>query len=70
MTRVRTWGPELAPEGARFRLWAPAQTGLSLVGANGPVTLRVTTDFDSPVGRFQQISTQVVNERTSITGQQ
>ena len=50
--------------------WAPARTGLSLVGANGPVTLRVTTEFDSAVGKFQQIVTQVVNDRTAITGDQ
>ena len=50
--------------------WAPARTGLSLVGANGPDTLRVTTQFDSAVGKFQQIVTQVVNDRTSVTGDQ
>ncbi|HEX2062235.1 MAG TPA: hypothetical protein VHK90_15970 [Thermoanaerobaculia bacterium] len=52
------------------QFWAPAQTGRSLVGANGPVTLRVTCEFDSQYGRFQEIVTRVVNDRTSITGEQ
>ena len=50
--------------------WAPARTGQSLVGANGPVMLRVTVEFDSPHGKFQEVLTRVVNERTSVTGEQ
>ncbi len=49
-------------------LWVPALAGDSVVGANGPVTLRITCLFDSPTGKFQQIAMQRVNERTSITG--
>lgn len=40
----------------------------SLVGANGPVTLRVTAYFDSPDGQFQQIVVQQVNANTGIDG--
>jgi hypothetical protein len=40
----------------------------SLVGANGPVTLRVVASFDSPVGQFQQIVVQQVNANTGIDG--
>ena len=29
-TRAATWGPELTPDGARFRLWAPAQRAVRL----------------------------------------
>lgn len=51
-------------------LWVSAQPAGSIVGANGPVTLRVTCLFDSPAGTFQQIVMQRVNERTAINGQQ
>jgi hypothetical protein len=47
----------------------PAQTGTSLVGANGPVTLRVTAEFDSPAGKFREIATRVVNSDTGISGE-
>lgn len=61
----------VAPQQAQdVQFWAPAQTGSSLVGANGPVTLRVTCEFQSQYGAFQQIVTRVVNDRTSITGEQ
>lgn len=50
--------------------WVPALAGNSVVGANGPVTLRITCVFDSPKGKFQQIAMQRVNEYTSITGAQ
>lgn len=56
-----------ATEGVRF--WVPANVqNASLVGANGPVTLRVTTHFDSPVGQFQRVSVQQVNPHADITG--
>lgn len=48
--------------------WVPARPADSIVGANGPVTLRVTCVFDSPEGKFQQIVMRRVNERTDITG--
>lgn len=53
------------------QFWAPAQTSpYSVVGANGPVMLRVVCEFDSLAdGRFQQVVTRVVNPRASVTGQ-
>ncbi len=43
--------------------WAPAFVDdPTVIGANGPVTLRVTTYFDSPVGQFQNIVVQQVHE--------
>lgn len=50
--------------------WVAAQPAGSIVGANGPVTLRVTCQFDSPSGKFQHIVMQRVNERASISGTQ
>jgi hypothetical protein len=42
--------------------WVPARIDdASIIGANGPVTLRATVQFDSPVGQFQQIVVQQVN---------
>lgn len=49
--------------------WVTANIqNVSLVGANGPVTLRVTAYFDSPVGQFQEIVVQQVNASTGIDG--
>ncbi|MDQ3281984.1 MAG: hypothetical protein M3Q69_11290 [Acidobacteriota bacterium] len=51
------------------QFWVPAVTGLSVTGANGPVTLRVTCEFTSEAnGRFQQVVTRVVNHRASAMG--
>jgi hypothetical protein len=53
------------------QFWVAGVTGRSVVGANGPVTVRVTCEFDSAsADTFQSIATQVVNARTSITGEQ
>ncbi len=49
--------------------WVPAYIeNASLVGANGPVTLRVTARFDSPVGQFQNIVVQQVNATAGVDG--
>lgn len=49
--------------------WVPANIqNTSLVGANGPVTLRVTAYFDSPDGQFQQVIVQQVNATTGVDG--
>jgi hypothetical protein len=51
------------------QFWAPARTGLSVVGANGPVTLRVVCDFDSLSGdKIHQVVTRVVNRYASPSG--
>jgi hypothetical protein len=42
--------------------WVPANVvDNTIMGANGPVTLRATLQFDSPVGQFQEIVVQQVN---------
>lgn len=53
------------------QFWVPAETGYySVVGANGPVTLRVVCEFDSKrEGRFQHVVMRVVNARASVTGE-
>jgi hypothetical protein len=50
--------------------WVAAQPAGSIVGANGPVTLRVTCNFETATGKFQHIVMQRVNERADITGSQ
>jgi hypothetical protein len=62
----------LIPPGGRevVEMWVGSQTGLSVVGANGPVTLRVVCEFESAGGRFQEVATRVVNPNPSITGEQ
>jgi hypothetical protein len=52
------------------QFWATAQPSGTLIGANGPVTLRVTCQFDSAGGKFQHIVMQLVNSRAAITGAQ
>lgn len=60
---------EIAPDNYHdVEFWAPARSGQSIVGADGPVMLRLTAEFDSPQGKFQQVSTRVVNERASGSG--
>lgn len=42
--------------------WVPATISENtIVGANGPVTLRATLYFDSPVGQFQEVVIRQVN---------
>ena len=42
--------------------WLPANVvDNTIIGSNGPVTLRATLQFDSPVGQFQEIVVQQVN---------
>lgn len=51
-------------------LWVSATPGRSVVGNNGPVSLRVTCEFESASGKFQQVVMRRVNERADITGAQ
>lgn len=51
--------------------WVPANVSqTTIMGANGPVTLRATLQFDSPVGQFQEIVVQQVNAMPGRTGNQ
>lgn len=54
-----------------IEFWVSARPAGSIVGANGPVTLRVTCNFENAAGaKFQEIVMQRVNERASISGDQ
>ena len=49
-------------EGTAVQFWAPAVIDApTIVGANGPVTLRVTVQYDTPAGRSQSIVVQQVH---------
>jgi len=39
----------------------------TILGANGPVTIRVILQFDSPLGKFQDVVVQQVNDK--LTGE-
>ena len=53
------------------QFWIPANVSdASVVGANGPVTLRATLQFDSPVGQFQEVVVQQVNAMPGREGTQ
>ena len=44
------------------KFWVPAQiTNPTIMGANGPVTIRATVYFETPRGSFQEIIVQQVN---------
>ena len=44
------------------QFWVPANVStMTVMGANGPVTLRATLQFDSPVGQFQEVVIRQVN---------
>ena len=67
----RTFKTVVAPgQTETVEFWVPAYIeNASLVGANGPVTLRVTARFDSPLGQFQNIVVQQVNAKAGVDGQ-
>jgi hypothetical protein len=59
----------IAPESHQdVELWASAVIDqATITGANGPVTLRLILFFDSPLGPFQDVVVQQVNDR--LTGE-
>lgn len=59
-----------AKQREEVQFWTSARPAGTVVGANGPVTLRVTCQFDSAAGKFQHTVVQVVNDRAAITGAQ
>lgn len=48
---------------------AGAVANTTVVGVNGPVSLRVIAHFNSPVGEFDEIVVQQVNERSAARGE-
>ena len=59
-----------AGESREVKFWVPATAGVSIVGANGPVTLRLQCEFASEGGQFQEIVIRNVNTGTSIVGEE
>jgi hypothetical protein len=51
-----------------FEIWAPATVENTILGANGPVTLRSVVFFDSPVGKFRKVYVQQVNDQMRRRG--
>ena len=45
--------------------WVAAIANDTIIGANGPVTLRMITNFDSPAGKFRKIIVQQVHDASS-----
>jgi len=45
--------------------WVEAYANDTIIGANGPVTLRMITNFDSPAGKFRKIVVQQVHDNAS-----
>lgn len=52
------------PPGAseRVEFWGSARMSDTILGANGPVTIRATASFKSPMGSFQKIYIQQLND--------
>jgi len=50
--------------------WVPALAGTSILGANGPVTMRIIAHFDSPVGQFDEVVIQQVSGAAAANGAQ
>ena len=48
---------------------AGAVASTSVVGVNGPVSLRVIAHFNSPVGEFDEIVVQQVNDQRAARGE-
>ncbi|MBI2212725.1 MAG: hypothetical protein HYU52_03690 [Acidobacteria bacterium] len=58
----KTIGPDQTIE---VETWLPATAESTIVGANGPVTMRVTAFFGSEVGQFRKVYT--INMNTEIS---
>jgi hypothetical protein len=54
----------------RIRLWAPAEAEGTIIGANGPVTVRGTVYFNSAAGKFREIFVQQVNADLTTAGRE
>lgn len=49
---------------ALVEMWAPAVASETILGVNGPVTLRLTANFSSEFGKFQRIVVTQVNDQS------
>jgi hypothetical protein len=64
--QAKPYKVDIAPEQTEaVEIWVPTVVQNSVSGAQGPVTLRVTAYFDSPVGQFREIYIRTVNDPMS-----
>lgn len=49
---------------ALVEMWAPAVASDTILGLNGPVTLRLTANFSSEFGKFQRVVVTQVNDQS------
>ncbi len=57
----------MAGESTALQFWAPAVIDdVTIVGANGPVSLRLTLQYDTPAGRTQSIVVQQVHAMAGV----
>lgn len=63
VSSTRPFQTKIQPDAEEtVEFWMPANVSTStIVGVNGPVTLRATLYFDSPVGQFQEVVIRQVN---------
>ncbi len=65
----RPFGKTIAPDQKiEVETWLPAVSEGSIIGNNGPVTMRVTAFFGSDVGQFRKVYTINVNTDLSPLG--
>lgn len=67
----RPFNATIAPDGYQdVEFWANAVAEPStVVGANGPVTLRLILHFESAAGPFEDVVVQQVNDQVGVSGQ-
>jgi len=56
-----------AQEGS-VEFWVPAQAERTILGSNGPVTIRGIAYFNSPTGKFQKVFVQQVHDQIGRIG--
>ena len=58
----RPFDAKIAPgQFVELQAWIPAEAEDTIIGVNGPVTLRVSAFFDSAVGKFRKVYTLNIN---------
>lgn len=68
-TQSRPFNQSIAPDRVEsVRFWLPANAGDTIVGANGPVTVRVTAYFDSSLGQFREVYMRTINDPLTNRG--
>lgn len=70
-TASRPFGRAIPPEHIEvFEMWVPANAENTILGSNGPVTIRSVVFFTSAVGKFQKVYVRQVNDQMRRPGAQ